>query len=223
MIPGKRYLQAMFRGLYRFLEAQSRSAHLHELRRSGRVAIGRHSYGTPKFSYGKGDRAKVEIGSFVSIAPGVTFIPGGIHPPDRVSLFPFHERWMLRGAYEYGIPATKGDIVVGSDVWIGTDAMILSGVTVGHGAVIAARSVVTSDVPAYAIVGGVPARVIRFRFAPDIIRGLLSIAWWEWDEARIRASLPDLVGQNVQEFIRKWNPASRPLPNGAGCETDVIF
>src|ERR1017187_7898517 len=169
----KRLIQNLLRRLYLFLDARSRAAHLHDLQRCGRVTIGRHTYGVPNCSYGEGDSARIIIGSFVSIAPGVTFIPGGIHPSDYVSLFPFRARWKLPGAYKDGIPATKGDIIVGSDVWIGTDAMILSGVRIGHGVIVATRSVLTKDVPPHAIVGGAPADVIKYRFPPEVIAQLL--------------------------------------------------
>lgn len=87
----------------------------------------------------------------------------------------------------------KGDIVIGNDVWIGYEALIMADVHIGDGAVIGARAVVTKDVPPYTIVGGVPAREIRKRFAPDVIARLLELKWWDWPMAKIRKELPSLM------------------------------
>lgn len=112
----------------------------------------------------------------------------------------------MAGALADGMPTSKGDVVIGSDVWIGTDVMILSGVNIGHGAIIAARSVVTHDVPPYTIAAGVPAKVIRRRFSNEIIEKMLTIKWWEWDEARIREAIPWLSSDRIDEFTAKYNP-----------------
>lgn len=204
----KQIVRSAIRRAALFVQAQSQQAHLDALRSAGIVSIGKHTYGSPVISIGKGDAASVTIGPFVSMGPGVTFIPGGIHPGDRISLFPFRARWNLPGAYLDGTPATRGDIVVGADTWIGTGALILSGVTIGHGAIVAAHSVVTRNVPAYALVAGVPARVVRYRFSPETIERLLTIAWWEWDDATIRERVPTLTSQNAEEFTRRYSPAS---------------
>ena len=90
---------------------------------------------------------------------------------------------------------------IGHDVWVGQNAAILSGVTIGNGAVVAGFSVVTKDVPPYAIVGGNPARIIRYRFTPDQIAALLRIAWWDWPEAKVREMVTMLNGGDVQAFI----------------------
>lgn len=163
--------------------------------------MGRHTYGIPKVAVNRGSEARVNIGSFCSISPGVEFITGGSHPTDWVSLFPFRARWDLPGAYLDGMPYTKGDIVVGSDVWIGTEALILSGVEIGDGAVVCARSVVTRDVPAFAIVGGVPARIIRYRFDEALRARLLEVAWWKWSDERIRIAAPFLSGSDIKSFL----------------------
>ena len=83
----------------------------------------------------------------------------------------------------------KGDIVIGNDVWIGFEAVILSGVTIGDGAIIGTRAVVTKDVPSYTIVGGVPSKPIRKRFSDDVISELLKLRWWEWSENRIKKNI----------------------------------
>ncbi len=135
------------------------------------------------FPFG-GDR--LVIGRFCSIASGATFLMnGGNHALDGLSTYPFG---IFGQGWEGAMPETwpsKGDLVVGSDVWIGYRATLLAGVTVGHGAVVGAMSVVTADVPPYAIVAGNPARVIRHRQPPDAIARLLALAWWDWPVERI--------------------------------------
>ena len=92
---------------------------------------------------------------------------------------------------------SKGDIVLGNDVWVGFEAVILAGVTIGDGAIIGARAVVTRDVPPYAIVGGVPARLIRRRFDEATIESLLALQWWDWEPERIRRALPVLQAGDI--------------------------
>ncbi len=91
----------------------------------------------------------------------------------------------------------KGDTVIGHDVWLGYESVIMPGVTIGDGAIVAAKSVVTKDVPAYAIVGGNPAQILRYRFSEEIIAQLLEIAWWHWDVAKISRNLEAIVGADI--------------------------
>lgn len=149
-----------------------------------------------------GDRLK--IGKFCSVACGAKFLfTSGNHSLRSLSTYTFpifYEQWGLdpkniRDAWD-----NKGDIVIGNDVWIGYEAVILSGVTVGDGAIIGTRAVVTKDVPPYTIVGGVPARPIRRRFDPQTIARLEELRWWDWEEERIARNLsaiqsgwPDLL------------------------------
>ena len=95
----------------------------------------------------------------------------------------------------------KGDIVIGNDVWIGYEAVILAGVTIGDGAVIGARAVVTKDIPPYTIVGGVPAKPIRKRFPQETIDHLLKIKWWNWPEERIRQHITEIQSGRI-EYLR---------------------
>lgn len=124
---------------------------------------------------------KLIIGRFCSIASGATFLlNGGNHLTETVSSYPFA---IFGQGWEHAMPEAwphRGDIIIGHDVWIGFEATIMPGVTVGHGAVIAAKSVVASDVPPYAIVAGNPARVIRYRHAEADIERLLALSWWDW-------------------------------------------
>ena len=150
-----------------------------------------------------GDR--LTIGRFCSIACGAKFLmTSANHAMKSLStyVFPiFYEEW------GHGMPVTeawdrRGDIVIGNDVWIGYEAVILSGVTIGHGAVIAARSVVTRDVPPYAIVGGVPARLIRRRFEPETIDALLELRWWDWPPEKLANHLRAIQDGDL-ETLRK--------------------
>jgi virginiamycin A acetyltransferase len=133
--------------------------------------------------YGYGPERLI-IGRYSAIASGVRFIMAGANHADLgPSTFPFGifgEEWGERTMdLVMGAPS-RGDTVVGNDVWLGYRALVMPGVTIGHGAVVAAASVVTSDVPPYAIVGGNPARVIRMRYGEEDVERLLRAAWWDW-------------------------------------------
>ena len=104
--------------------------------------------------------------------------------------------------YDLKKPRYKGDIIIGNDVWVAFGATILSGVKIGDGAVVAAGSVVTKDIPPYAIVGGVPAKVIKYRFDDEIIKSLQDIKWWDWDQETIKKRVGDFTEPEV--FIQKY-------------------
>lgn len=137
---------------------------------------------------------KLVIGKFCSIACGAKFLFNSAnHTQTSLSTYPFaifFDEWGLRMQDVADAWDNKGDIVIGSDVWIGYEAVILAGVTVGHGAIVGTRAVVTKDVPPYTIVGGVPAKPIRKRFADDVIEKLLALRWWDWPAEKIRQCLP---------------------------------
>jgi acetyltransferase-like isoleucine patch superfamily enzyme len=145
------------------------------------------------------DDDRVVIGKYCSFAYGVTIVASGEHNFRGVANYPF------AAAFENDVSRdthTKGNVCIGHDVWLGANVTILSGVNVGNGAVVAAGAVVTSSVPPYAIVGGVPARVIKYRFAPDIIDGLLKVAWWHWAPEMIRNHM-DWFYLPVEEFLHQ--------------------
>ena len=150
----KRLLQQLLASFSRFLKRQEQALAIHQLMDRGLLSIGRHTYGTPRIQSYQGSERKVTIGSFCSFSPDVTIITGGVHPADWVALYPFRIHWGLAGAFDDGMPTSRGEINIGCDVWLGTESLILSGVTIGHGAIVAARSVVTRDVPPYAVVAG---------------------------------------------------------------------
>lgn len=144
---------------------------------------------------------KLIIGKFCALARGITFIMNGAnHKMSGFSAYPFEifgESWS-RVMPQPGEYPFKGDTVIGNDVWIGYDAVIMPGVTIGDGAIVAAKSVVTKDVPPYTIVGGNPAQVIRQRFSDDIVQCLLAIAWWNWDTEKITRNLETIVSADIE-------------------------
>lgn len=137
---------------------------------------------------------KLRIGKFCSIACGAKFLFNSAnHTLRSLSTYPFpifFEEWGLDAKDIRQAWDKRGDIVIGNDVWIGFEAVILSGVTVGDGAIIGSRTVVTKDVPPYTIVGGAPARPIRRRFEDAVIEKLEALRWWDWDEEAIRRAIP---------------------------------
>ena len=144
------------------------------------------------------------IGRFCSIACGVKFLfTSANHTLKSLSTYPFpifFEEWGLDVENITTAWDNKGDIVIGNDVWIGYEAVIFSGVTIGDGAVIGARAVVTKDVPPYTIVGGVPAKVIRRRFPDETISRLLDLKWWNWPEERIAQNIEAIQAGNIEEL-----------------------
>ncbi|HEY5233210.1 MAG TPA: CatB-related O-acetyltransferase [Verrucomicrobiae bacterium] len=162
--------------------------------------VGRGTYGEPTVARWE-DPTTLKIGSFCSIAGGVTIFLGGNHRVDWITTYPFPE--FRDGAKNIpGFHATKGDVIIGNDVWIGTGATILSGVHIGNGAVIAACSVVTKNVPSYGIVAGNPAKLVRLRFTTDEIACLEKIAWWDWSDTKIDAAMPFLLSGDISALNR---------------------
>lgn len=162
---------------------------------AGVVTVGKGTYGTLNIqSLYATPLEKLTIGNYVSIAPDVTFLLGVNHQVDTATTFPFYTKLIRRSEID---ALSKGPITIGDEVWIGTRAMIFSGVTVGKGAIIAAGALVTKDVPPYAIVGGNPAKIIRFRFQEDVIQILNTIHFADYDEAWIRQNI-DLIYRKIQ-------------------------
>ncbi|WP_430474905.1 CatB-related O-acetyltransferase [Thalassospira lucentensis] len=164
------------------------------------VFVGKHSYGLSKnMVAGASPDATLTIGSYCSIGPDVLFLCKVDHPLNLPSTYPFKTLlWNIDQGNNDAI--TKGSISLGHDVWIGARAIILSGVEIGTGAVVAAGAVVTKDVPPYAIVGGNPAKVIRKRFDDHQIQKLLATRWWELSDAELKEKSQLLYG-DVDTFI----------------------
>lgn len=143
-----------------------------------------------------GDR--LVIGRFCSIGAGTKFIMnGGNHHTTWLTTYPFP---IFRHGWEAAMPESwpnKGDTVVGNDVWFGHDALVMPGITIGDGAIVATRAVVTRDVPPYAVVGGNPAAVLRYRFDEATIARLLAVRWWEWGAAKITRNVRAICGSEV--------------------------
>jgi acetyltransferase-like isoleucine patch superfamily enzyme len=178
--------------------------HLRTLADRWRFDIGDHSYGRPKVRFPESG-AKLTIGRFCSFADGVEILLGGNHRLDFITTYPFGAMTGVwpEAAGSTGFAMSKGDVTIGHDVWLGSGCMILSGVSIGTGAVIAARAVVTKDVPPYAVVAGNPAKVIRMRFDDATVTRLLASRWWELPRARIAALIPLLQGADVEGFMEK--------------------
>ena len=166
-----------------------------------------HTYGVPQALYTMDD-TKLVIGRFCSIGSAVRIFLGGNHRCDWVTTYPFtamNDVWPEVTSVP-GHPSSNGDVVIGNDVWLSDCCTIMSGVTIGDGAVVGAAALVARDVPPYAVVGGNPAKLIRFRFEPAIIRRLQHAAWWDWDIADLRALLPLLVSDRIEEFLIAAEP-----------------
>ena len=174
--------------------------HFQEQVRALNWEIGDHSYGRP-LVYAHGPERLI-IGKYTAIGEQVAIVLAN-HRPDFVSIYPFA---LLRVHWNSVPPHLmdhkgKGDVRIGSDVWIGHGAVVTSGVTIGHGAVVGSQAVVTRDVPPYGIVGGNPARLIRHRFDEETIASLLAIAWWDWTDAKVDRHLPLILSTDIGAFV----------------------
>lgn len=178
------------------------------------TTVGKYTFDTSKVLVGKGTYgelnvlqfettcSKLIIGNYCSIAPEVVFMTDGEHSYKNISTYPFATRYFNKSIDTL----SKGDIIIGDDVWIGYGALIMSGVNIGQGAVIAARSVVTKDVPPYAIVGGVPANVIKYRFDKNVIDELLRVDYKKFSINDIEQNLNKLYCEldNIEQL--QWLP-----------------
>lgn len=164
--------------------------------------IGDWTYGSPAI-LNSGKDSNLTIGRYCSIAQGVTIILDGQPAAEWVSTYPFYKVWPE--CQNHPDPsALKGKIVIGNDVWIGSEATILPGVHIGDGAVVGAKSLVDKDVPPYTIVGGVPARTIRLRIPAHLVDKMIGIAWWNWSEDLIASALPLLLSDNIELFVHHF-------------------
>ena len=146
-------------------------------------------------------KMKLVIGKFCAIAADVRFLMTGDHKLDAISTFPFpifQQGW--ESAFNMSDFPVKGDILVGNDVWFGYDSLIKGGVKIGDGAIIAARAVVVKDVPAYSIVAGNPAKVVKMRFDDATITRLLRLSWWNWDIKKINKNLSLICTSDIDRL-----------------------
>lgn len=151
------------------------------------------------------NKDKLMIGKFCSIACGAKFIFNSAnHTLTSLSTYPFpifFEEWELDCKDVANAWDNKGNIVIGNDVWIGYEAVIFAGVTIGDGAIIGTRAVVTKDVPPYTIVGGVPAKPIRKRFSENVINTLLEIKWWDWSREKISEKIHAIQTGEINQLL----------------------
>lgn len=167
--------------------------------------IGDYTYGSPYVVF-EHPESNLHIGKYCSIAPEVTIFLGGNHRTDWVSTYPFNSiptNDFSKFKHLKGHPSTKGDVKIGNDVWIGHKSIILSGITIGDGAVIATGAVIVKDVGAYEIWGGNPAKLIKKRFSEEQIKALLKIKWWDWEDVKVKENIHLLCHDNINEFITK--------------------
>ncbi|MDG4891796.1 CatB-related O-acetyltransferase [Mesorhizobium sp. WSM4887] len=154
--------------------------------------------------------APLTVGSFCSIAGNVTIMCDGQHSTNSATSYPININ-LLKRPEPVQNGGRKRGVIIGHDVWICHGAVIISGVSIGHGAVIGTNAVVTKDVPPYAVVGGVPAGIIRYRFPKEIVEKLLTICWWDWDDDKIKSEADALTG-SIDTFIsRHFVPAQSPI------------
>ncbi|AZO08893.1 MULTISPECIES: CatB-related O-acetyltransferase [unclassified Mesorhizobium] len=169
------------------------------------VTMGRKTHGVDCTNvFNATAEAPVILGSYTAVAAGALFIAAGEHPTSSVSTF-----------FVDSANITKGPITVGNDVWIGSRAIVLSGVTIGDGAVVGAGAVVSKDVPPFAVVVGNPAKIIRYRFGPEVIDGLLAIRWWDWPEEQVEAAMTDIRGP-AADFVSKYGVLRTPTSESNG-------
>jgi virginiamycin A acetyltransferase len=161
---------------------------LHKVVLQGNIKIGNNTTINGPGTEFHGVNSSIEIGNFCSIARH-TAIQDHNHNVDCITTY-FIKHNVFQEDSRKNDMVSKGKIKIGNDVWIGTQTVILSGITIGDGAVIAANSVVTIDVPPYAIVGGTPAKIIKYRFDDEIINELLRIQWWKWNIEKIKSNKP---------------------------------
>ncbi|MBU6325660.1 MAG: CatB-related O-acetyltransferase [Bacteroidetes bacterium] len=171
------------------------------------VHVGRGTYGMLNVqSLFVQEGEQLHIGNFVSIAPGVQFLMGVNHQLNTYTTFPFYSRLVQRSNRD---ALVRGPIVIGDEVWLGTNALIMSGVRIGKGAIVAAGAIVTKDVPPYAIVGGNPARLIKMRHNPEVVAALMEIDLNRLSDEEIRRHLDSIYAplqtlQDVQALQSKF-------------------
>jgi acetyltransferase-like isoleucine patch superfamily enzyme len=166
-------------------------------------SIGKYTYGTPNIHWGNND-AKLYIGNFCSIAGNVNVYLGGNHNINWVTTYPFghiHQN-VFNNFNGEGHPSTKGDVIIGNDVWIGNNVTIMSGCKIGDGTVIANNSHVVKNTESYSLIGGNPAKLIKYRFTKEQINKLLEIKWWNWDDDKINKFCNLLCDTNIDNFIK---------------------
>lgn len=166
------------------------------------MSYGKYTYGNPNL-YFENEKSRLIVGKFCSIADNVSVYLCGNHRIDWVTTYPFGHIYqnVFNNFNGSGHPATKGHVIVGNDVWIGANVTIMCGVKIGDGSVIANSSHVVKDVEPYSVIGGNPAKLIKYRFTQEQIKHLLNIQWWNWDDEKINKYTPVLCNDDIDKFI----------------------
>jgi len=199
-------------------------ANARRLIKAGRLTVGPHTlgYSMPRIKTFIHDETKLFLGDYSSLSTEATVMLGGRHPTDAVTTYPHRILWQMEGAGTDGFPEPSADSFIGADVWLGDGSRVLTGVRIGHGAIIAANSLVNKDVPDYAIAGGMPAKVLRYRFPEEQRKALLEIAWWDWPDDEVRKAVPLLAAKDIDAFIdyarERQRAGAVPQPRAVGVE-----
>ena len=179
------------------------------------MIVGKYTYGHKDITLKwENDNAKVYIGNFCSIAYPTTIYLGGNHRTDLITTYPFghiHNDVLHNDVFNNfdgkglsNSETTKGNVIIGNDVWIGSGVTIMSGVTISDGCIIATNSHVVKNTQPYSIYGGNPAKLIRYRFTEEIIEKLLKIKWWDFDDDLLNENLPLLMDNDINKFVDKF-------------------
>jgi acetyltransferase-like isoleucine patch superfamily enzyme len=171
--------------------------------RNPKYKIGRGSYGPLEIEV-FGDDATLEIGAFCSFAKGVKILLGGEHRKEWITTYPFDRKYFFDASLPHSTFA-KGNIIIGNDVWVGTDVLILSGANIGNGVIIAAKSLVKGHLEPYGIYAGSPAKLVGKRFEDNVISELEKIAWWNWADEKIKKNSNILLSDNIEKFLNIKN------------------
>lgn len=171
--------------------------------------LGIGTYGMPQV-HDDEEGTTLRIGAFCSISSAVQIFLGKNHRTDWVSSYPF-PAFFMEASHIHGFGVSRGDVVIGNDVWLCANCIVLSGVCIGHGAVVGAGAVVTRDVEPYSVVAGNPAKHVRWRFDEATRRALLNAAWWDWPLDELREIMPllcsDQIG-NILDYAQQRTPKS---------------
>ena len=187
----------MIKRIKAYFKAKKYPFYMKDNKKYKKFDIGEYTYGRPNVF---GDEATLKIGKFCALAMNTTIYLGAEHQTKWVTTYPFFAKFKEASGTSN---TTKGNVVIGNDVWLADGVLILSGVSLGDGAVVAARSVVTKDVKPYEIVGGNPAKHIKYRFTEDQIDKLLKIKWWDWEIDKIKSNFELILCDDIDRFIDK--------------------
>lgn len=204
-LPGQNQLRFLYYGARNFRWALTNAfygeyrAQLQHLKRKGRVLPGAETVIRARLWADVHGTECLRVGNYSQLAG--TYILGGNHGPNRVTTYPLRLWWGLEGAGQDGVPVPTGDTIVGSDVWTCEESVIAPGVHIGDGAIVSPGAVVARNVPPYAVMGGNPAKVIRYRFDEAQREALLEIRWWDWPKEKVLEALPWLASEDIDAFI----------------------